>query len=793
MEISYDPEQIADLYKRYRQHDLVVDSRRVTRPGSSLFFALPGARTHGVQYVRDAKQRGARDFVVALQDLELARSQVQGWVGEWHPVTFVVCPDPVEVLQALAAYHRQQFDIEVIAITGSNGKTTVKDWLTVLLATKYKVCSSPRSYNSQIGVPLSVWQLNATHEVAVFEAGISQLGEMARLKKIIQPTWGVFTMLGSAHDAGFPDRATKLREKLNLFAGSVKTVVAHSPATDQEPTKLLDELGATIVDWVEPAATVPGMQGGMITIQQKDLPRPYLLNAALAITVATHFEVPDAECERLSRHFYPLRNRLEQTAGKHGAAVINDSYSNDLDALALAIDVARGQSVDGCIHLILGDVQTSLSTTLLGTGGLAPVFLSPDYIDQLVTVGERPLDLPGARHYTSVVALLDDLPNLDFSPLPILVKGASYQRLQRVATALSHKQHRTNLRIDLEAIRHNLRVYRALTEAKLIVMVKASAYGGGSLPIARAVTDAGADYLAVAYTDEGRELRRGGITLPIMVLNPEPEEFAEMGAFDLEPVVGTPATLRLAAQHDLGVHVEVDTGMGRLGFSIKDAMLLVPGPSRPRVLSVFSHLVASEEAAEESFTREQWARLTRVAEFYERTFSQPPWVHLLNSNGISRYPEYALDAVRLGIGLYGIGDARLADRLRPALRLTSRVAAIKDHRVGTTIGYNRRGVLSRPSRIATISIGYADGLPRRAGEGRFSVWINGGLAPTVGSVCMDMTMVDVTDLPDVRVGDEVEIFGPNHSIEVLAGAVGTIGYEILTGVGTRVHRIYVRE
>ena len=774
MTTTYQPEAIAELYARYRDYDLVVDTRRVTPHRRALFFALPGTRAHGRDYIAEAYRRGVRDFVVAAEDIEVARPQVQS------EVTWVVGPAPLEVLQALAAHHRRQFSIDVVAITGSNGKTTVKDWLTQLLGIRYKVCVSPRSYNSQIGVPLSVWQLRADHQLAIFEAGISRPEEMEKLAQIIQPTHGIFTTLGAAHDEGFPTRADKFREKLRLFQhvrGLFVGTYSH---------EMVDQLKALPTDVYD--KVFHGLQ-----LPPLSLPTGYLPNVRVTVMAAQFFGIPDEDILAALPTLRPLPNRLEQTAGRHGAPVINDSYSNDLEALSLAIDVARDQSPSGRIHLVLGDIPALLSTNSPGTGDLAPYLFQSDFVEEVITVGQPTKLLPNAQHYPTVEALLASLPNHRFSPLPILVKGASYQHLNRVAAALSLKQHRTNLRIDLEAIRHNFSVYRSLTDAKIIVMVKASAYGGGSLPIARAVAGAGADYLAVAYTDEGKELRRGGVTLPIMVLNPEPEEFAELATYTLEPVVGSRKSYELARKHQLGVHVEIDTGMARLGFDTQEVALLAALETHPRVLSIFSHLVASEDPEQRAFTNEQYQKLTTAADQLTARLPTRPWLHLLNSNGITHYPEYALDAVRLGIGLYGIGDAALKDQLRPALQLTSRVAAIKEHPKGTTIGYNRRGILNRPSRVATISIGYADGLPRRAGLGRFSVWIKGGLAPTVGSVCMDMTMVDVTDLPDVRVGEEVEIFGPNHSIAELARAVGTIGYEILTGVGPRVHRIYLRE
>ena len=755
----YDSANISAYYQTYRAYDLIIDSRRVRRPAESLFFALPGRKRHGAEFVGELVRQGLRHLVLPLD-----RQAVISGLSD--SVTVIITDDPIALLQDLAAFHRRQFSIPVIGITGSNGKTIVKDWLAQVLATKYKVCASPRSYNSQIGVPLSIWQLDANHEIAVFEAGISRVGEMERLARIIRPTHGIFTMLGSAHAEGFPNEETKLKEKLLLFAGASLVVLPGSEFTVPLPARWLE---AQRVDRAQAYPFRP------------DLPMIYRHNAGLVARMAAHLEVADTIIDRLALSWRPLQNRLEQTEGLHGAPVINDSYSNDMDALAAAVDYAASQSATGKIHLILGSVQ----------GGKDGGVYEDPRVSSLFRVGARAGG--EGRAFATTENLLRSISDHPFTPLPILVKGASYERMDRVAAALSRKQHRTVLRVDLGAVQHNLAVYQKGTEAKMIVMVKASAYGGGSLPVARAVAEAGADYLAVAYTDEGVELRKGGIQLPIMVLNPEGAEFGQLVKYNLEPVVGTEELLDAANLHYLPVHLEVDTGMARLGFSSSDIDRIAKRTDLPLVRSVFSHLVASEAPEHDAFTERQAGRFVEVSEKLAGTLGYRPLRHLLNSNGISRWPKYSFGAVRLGIGLYGIGDARLKDQLRPAFSLRCRIAAISEREAGETIGYGRRGVLTRASRIATISIGYADGLPRSAGEGRFAVAVRGQLAPTVGAVCMDMTMVDVTDIPGVRVGEEVVVIGAGRSVEVLAEVAGTIPYEVLTGVGRRVHRVYVRE
>lgn len=804
--------RIEELYRTYQSYDLVVDSRRVTNPAQTLFFALPGQRVDGHDFIPVLLASGVRHFVVG--EHFLARTQVPGEVekeqGGEVPV-FHRTADPLALLQGLAAHHRRQFNLPVMAITGSNGKTIVKDWLVQLLGHRFNVCASPRSFNSQIGVPLSVWQLRAGHDLAIFEAGVSQSGEMARLAEIIRPTCGLFTMLGSAHDAGFTDRMTKHKEKLSLFKGAQWVAVQ---ADDNDSIRLL-----RMAD-VDPL-TFLGIDGRLLEVEETalkldfpDLPGIYLENAYAAVAAAYGLGLPPDEIRRQLPGLRPLANRLEQREGKDGGIVINDSYSNDLSALAAALDFAEAQNPFKGLTLILGTLQPgSFNGSPFGgravgaDGGGTRVRAQNDdlrsllngRVTRLITVGKSNADLPAEHHFSTPEALLEALDGeLSFGPETILVKGASYEQLDRVADALSRKQHQTLLRLDLTALRHNFMAYRQSVNAGMIVMVKASAYGGGALPVARALAAAGADYLAVAYPDEGRALREGGVTLPIMVLNADPASFARCAADRLEPVVHQTSALRRAHAHGLRVHLEIDTGMARLGFQ-PEAMTdlleeLDTGDFGQTVASVFTHLAASEDPAHDDFTHQQLALFnTAYAEIAARLPAPPPR-HVLNSNGISRFPEYTFELVRLGIGLYGIGDEERRAELRPALQLLTYITRVYDRPAGESVGYGRRGRLRRPSRIAVLPLGYADGLPRLAGEGRFSVRIGNFLAPTVGAVCMDMTTIDVTDLPaSVGAGTEVTIFGPDHPIELLAAAAQTIPYEILTGIGTRVHRVYSKE
>lgn len=789
MTFLYPGTSLSDLYARYRGFDLLVDSRRLANPQRTLFFALPGARTNGHAYITDLYERGVRNFVLRRNGGEGLRKQVFTELRKTlasSDLNLIVTDDPLAFLQDLAAHHRAQFDIPVVGVTGSNGKTIVKDWLTILLAKRYQVCSSPRSFNSQIGVPLSVWQLRPDHEVAVFEAGVSQRGEMERLASIIQPTCGAFTMLGAAHAEGFQSLAEKHQQKMGLFANADWVVV---PADDNASIGILRKMGVEVVPQLGFDHRMVEVAEVPVYLSFPPLNAVYLENAYTAIAVAYSLGITPEELAESVKDLQPLGNRLEQREGLHGGPVINDSYSNDFTALAAAIDFAVAQNPYQKLTLILGTLQPMYSPQALEQ-------LLDGVVTRLITVGRNIKSSVASLHYANTEDLLQALPNLAFQAETVLVKGASYQGMDRVADALSRKQHRTVLQIDLAAMRHNFLLYRQSVKSGMIVMVKASAYGGGALPVARTLADAGADYLAVAYPDEGAGLRRGGLTLPIMVLNAEPHTFHRMREDALEPVVHSVADMRAALVAGLRMHLEVDTGMGRLGFPAKQLGELLgeleSGQYERSICSVFTHLAASESPQHDAFTREQ---LTAFDEAYEKIaglFPKAPQRHVLNTNGITRFPEYAYDYVRLGIGLYGIGDADQPG-LRPVLQLTTRITAIYDRPAGTTVGYGRAGKLAQSSTIAVLAIGYADGLPRLAGNGAYAVMINGQPAPIVGAVCMDMTMVDLGKGSTAKVGDEVVVFGPEHPIEALAEAAQTIPYEVLTGIGERVHRVYTQE
>ncbi len=770
-----------ECYRHCREFDLVIDSRRVIDPAATLFCALAGRRHDGHDFLVGLYHRGVRHFVISRPEF------VKG--DRMPEATLYLVDDVPALMLLLAAQRRRAFRGKVIAITGSNGKTMVKDWLVQILSTRGRVIASPRSFNSRIGVALSVWQLSAGYEYAVFELGISEAGDAEKLAGVVEPDLGVLTNIGSAHDAGFPDRSTKIREKLDLLRGSI-LILPDDPQIDARLTA--DDI--VVTRWMP-----YGVSG--IRIDKRTIEYPLPLQSAVevyngrVVMAVLHTLFPKAVSfrEEMSE-LRPLANRLEQRAGRDGGIIINDSYSNDLDALAAAIDYAEMQDGHGRLTLILGDIQPA--------DGLAGKLhqLLEGRVDRLITVGPDADALTAGfrnrENYASVAELLKWSDHLELGGQTTLVKGSSRQQLSRLVDRIARGRHRTVLETDLRAIRHNYSVYAGLVprDVKKIVMVKASAYGGGLLPVARALVAAGADYLAVAYPGEGATLRAGGLTGPIMVLNVDEQELDVCQQHRLEPVVYSDNILHRVLPLRLRVHLEIDTGMGRLGFPPAELPRLRNAFADPtRIASVFTHLSGSEDEGLDGYTYEQLLTFSDACERAWPSPEQRPPRHALNSNGISRFPEYAFEMVRLGIGLFGIGDAKLAGRLTPATRLTAQVTAVRRYPAGTCIGYNLRGKLKADATIAVLSIGYADGLPRLAGEGRFFVLIAGYRCATVGAICMDMCMVDVTDIPRVRPGTEAVIFGPEHPVDVLAAAARTIPYEILTGVGERVHRVYLGE
>ncbi|WP_207433928.1 bifunctional UDP-N-acetylmuramoyl-tripeptide:D-alanyl-D-alanine ligase/alanine racemase [Sabulibacter ruber] len=802
----------------YPGQHLLTDSRKIANAVSSVFFAIRGEFHDGHQYLPELYQAGVRQFIVedasGLMDLS---SYPEG--------NFLLVSSSVQAMQRLAAYHRRKFNIPVIGITGSNGKTIVKEWLSQLLSVSERVVKSPRSYNSQIGVPLSVWQINESHTIGVFEAGISQPGEMEHLASVLQPTIGVFTNLGSAHDEGFTDHAQKLEEKLKLFDHVEELIYC---ADQSEVHEAISKAGLPTFAWsthdhaaAQVKIKVLEMHHGKTKIRFRydgkgqDLMLPFadeasLENALHCLATLLYVSVKPEELPSRFERLHPVAMRLERKEAINGCYVIDDTYNNDLAGLRIALDVLGQQARRGRKTLIVSDLLEAGVEENALYQQVAQEIKSRG-VDRIIGIGDiitRHQDLfpAGSEFYLGTDSFLGQLHPERFRQETILVKGARVFQFEKIVTALQQQVHGTVLEVNLDALVHNLNYYRSKVPAhtKIMVMVKAFAYGAGSYEIANLLQFHRVDYLAVAYTDEGVALRENGITLPIMVMNPSPDSFLKMQQYSLEPEIYSPDLLHRFLDYfpedspeTPRIHLKLDTGMHRLGFDaveLEEALAVLTQVPHVRVESVFSHLAGADEALYNDFTQEQIARFKSMSARVEQELGYTVVKHILNSAGIIRFgQEQAFDMVRLGIGLYGVeSSGSEQSALQTVGQLKTTVSQVKSIKAGETVGYSRRGVATSDKQTATIAIGYADGYDRRFGNGAGEVLINGQRAPIIGNVCMDMCMVDVTGL-DVRAGDEVLIFGQELPLTELASRIGTIPYELLTNVSTRVKRVFFNE
>lgn len=762
---------------------LLTDSRSLCYPESTLFFAIRTDRGNGHHYIADLYQRGVRAFVVSEEPQ-----------CDFPDADFLFVPDTLAALQRLAAHHRSRFSIPVIGITGSNGKTLVKEWLYQILSPDFTVTRSPRSYNSQIGVPLSVWGLWEKTEVALFEAAISQKNEMAALERIIKPTIGIFTNLGSAHQENFSSMEEKCREKLQLMADAEVIIY---PSGD-----------AVIENCIRESAPNARL------VACPSTGNAFEDNKALCRAVCKELRLDDDVAEERLRALEPVAMRLEVKEGLNDCTLINDSYNSDLSSLDIALDfMNRRPEKEGRQRtLILSDIlqsgvephalYTQLADLLVGRG-----------INNLIAVGgiiSAHMDCFASLHgqrrfFPSTDALLasDTLATLQHQL--ILIKGARSFHFERITDRLERKVHETILEVNLSAIVKNLNYYRSFMkpETKMVCMVKADAYGAGAVEVAKTLQDHHVDYLAVAVADEGVTLREKGITQGIMIMNPEMSSFSTLFQYQLEPEIYSFRLLDAlihAAEHEgitnFPVHIKLDTGMHRLGFDPeKDMPQLIERFRRQTALiprSVFSHFVGSDSGDFDSFSEQQYERFLAGTEMLQKAFPHPILRHICNSAGIERFPERHLEMVRLGIGLYGINPVEPHSSLSNVSTLRTTILQIHDVKAGESVGYSRRTVLDRDSRIASLPIGYADGLDRLLGNRKGFCLVNGKRAYYVGNICMDVCMIDVTDIP-CEEGDLVTIFGEGLSPSELASRCGTIPYEILTGIAPRVKRIYFED
>lgn len=798
---------------------LLTDSRSLCFAEETLFFALKSGRNDGHNYISDLYRRGVRNFVV--QDVPAGYSTV------YPDANFLKVADSLVALQRLAERHRDEYDIPVVGITGSNGKTIVKEWLYQLLSPEMKVTRSPRSYNSQIGVPLSVWLLNEQSQVGVFEAGISEPGEMLALRDIIQPSIAVLTFIGDAHQKNFTSLEEKCREKVILFHDA-KTIVYCKDDTIVDEIVNESQYKGENLAWSMNDDSVPFF---VESVEKKELNSvihytwrgeegeytlPFIdeasvRNSVTTAVVALHLGLSKTLLAERMQNLEPVAMRLEVKEGQHGCTLINDSYNSDINSLDIALDfMNRRPDHKGLGRtLILSDIyQTGepldelyaeVSSLAVQRGVTKIIGIGAQIMDHadLIKVKEKFFfhDVTSFIHSAVFESLHDEV---------ILIKGARRFGFDSITELLVKKVHETILEVNLSGVVKNLNFYRSFMrpETKLVCMIKADAYGAGAVEIAKTLQDHRVDYLAVAVADEGVTLRKNGITSNIMIMNPEMSAFKTMFDYDLEPEVYSfrllDALIREAQKEGISnfpVHIKLDTGMHRLGFDpMQDMPELIDRLKNQSALiprSVFSHFVGSDSDSFDDFSAEQFRLFCHGSELLCKAFPHKILRHIDNSAGIEHFPERQLDMCRLGLGLYGY-DSRDNSMINNVTTLKTTILQIHDLKAGETVGYSRRGTLSRDSRIAAIPIGYADGLNRRLGNRHCHCLVNGKEAEYVGNICMDVAMIDVTDI-DCREGDQVIIFGEELPVTVLSDAMETIPYEVLTGISNRVKRVYYQD
>jgi alanine racemase len=805
---------------------LLTDSRSLCFPEETLFFALKSARNDGHKYISDLYRRGVRNFVVESRGIQ---EYCPNSASEMNDANFLIVPSPLAALQRLAERHRDEFDIPIVGITGSNGKTMVKEWLYQILLPSQKIVRSPKSYNSQIGVPLSVWLLNEQTEVGIFEAGISEPGEMMALRDIIQPTVGVFTSLGSAHQENFRSMEEKGMEKLELMHDTQAMIYCSDNDIVSRCVRRMQYKGEKIA-WSQcdeqVAFFVKTVDGTKISYRYKgedgafDIPFSDEASIEDCITCAATALYLGITPEQLAERMpvlEPVAMRLEVKDGQRGCVLINDSYNSDVNSLDIALDfMNRRQFSPLTSHPSL--LKKTLILSDMYQTGVAPEQLYAQVSDLCVKRGIQKFigigtDLSAQADKIQIVDkqfFLDVqhfLTSDTFSSLRnelILLKGARSFGFDQITEQLEQKVHETILEVNLNAVVNNLNYYRSFLkpETKMVCMIKADAYGAGAIEIAKTLQDHRVDYLAVAVADEGVTLRKAGITANIMIMNPEMTAFKTMFDYDLEPEVYSfrllDALIRAARKEGITgwpVHIKLDTGMHRLGFDpINDMDELIDRLKHQNAIiprSVFSHFVGSDSDGFDEFSARQFALFDEGSKKLQAAFTHKILRHMDNSAGIEHFPERQMDMCRLGLGLYGV-DPRDNRILNTVSTLKTTILQMRHVPAGDTVGYSRKGKIDHDSVIAAIPIGYADGLNRHLGNRRCYCLVNGQKAEYVGNICMDVAMIDVTGI-DCHEGDMVEIFGEHLPVTTLSDIIDTIPYEVLTGVSNRVKRVYFQD
>ncbi|MDR3140819.1 MAG: bifunctional UDP-N-acetylmuramoyl-tripeptide:D-alanyl-D-alanine ligase/alanine racemase [Tannerellaceae bacterium] len=821
--MNYTIKEVAKIIsaKTVKLHDtticmLLIDSRRLSFPEESLFFSLKTKTNDGHKYIRELYKLRVRNFVV---------SEMPPDSESMPDANFLVVKDTLQALQKLAAFHRKRFTIPVIGITGSNGKTIVKEFLYQLLHTEFSIVRSPRSYNSQIGVPLSVWQMNEKHTLGIFEAGISQPDEMERLKPIIAPAIGIFTNIGEAHQENFLSSTQKCMEKLRLFSECEAIIydgdnvfisnciesaflshkaIAWSKTNSEAP--LFVESITKKAAGTEIVCTIMGLSSAYMIPFTDDASIENVIHCIALMLYLKPTSIRNAD--KFSR-LEPVAMRLDLKQGRNNCVLINDTCNSDINSLDIALDFLQSRKMEKQMKttLILSDILQS---------GALPKSLYKKVADlvsrkktgRIIGIGRDLMEYGSLftmekAFYQTTEDFLSSPGLKSFKDELILLKGSRRFHFERISELLEKKVHETILEVNLDAIVYNFNHYRSMLrpETKIIAMVKAFGYGIGPNELAKTLQEYRCDYLAVAVADEGAALRKEGISIPILVMNPELSSFNLLLENQLEPEIYSfhllDAMIRETARRGITsypVHIKIDTGMHRLGFQPGDMQALCERlklQTGVTARSVFSHLAGSDSPEFDSFTEQQIAKFRQAAEELEAGLDYKIFKHILNSAGIERFTKYQMDMVRLGIGLYGV-SASNDKALQNVATLKTTILQIQEVPAGNSIGYSRMSYVSRNSRIAIIPIGYADGLDRRFGNGTGEVLVNGRRCPIIGNVCMDTTMVDVTDI-DAREGDPAIIFGEELPIKELSDKSGTIPYEILTSISPRVKRVCYRE
>ena len=804
---------------------LLTDSRSLCFPEETLFFALKSARNDGHKYIEDLYRRGVRNFVVENKSLSSHLSSLTSY----EDANFLIVPSPLAALQRLAERHRDEFNVPIVGITGSNGKTMVKEWLYQLLLPSQKIVRSPRSYNSQIGVPLSVWLLNERTEIGIFEAGISQPGEMMALRDIIQPTIGVLTSLGAAHQENFRSMEEKCLEKLELMHDteamvycSDNDIVSRCIRRMQYKGEKIawsqcDEQAAFFVKEIKSLHSPLSTRITYIWQQEENTYTiPFIDEASIEDTttcavVALRLGLTPGQLADRMPKLEPVAMRLEVKDGQRGCLLINDSYNSDINSLDIALDFMNRRESKRILKktLILSDMfQTGttpealyaqVSDLAVKRGIEKFIGIGPELMAQAdkIQVSDKQFfaDVPHFLSSDAFAALHNEL---------ILLKGARPFGFDLITEQLEQKVHETILEVNLNAVVDNLNYFKSFLkpETKMVCMIKADAYGAGAVEIAKTLQDQRVDYLAVAVADEGVTLRKAGITANIMVMNPEMTAFKTMFDYDLEPEVYSfrlmDALIKAARKEGITgwpVHIKFDTGMHRLGFDpVDDIFKLIDRLKHQTAIiprSVFSHFVGSDSDGFDEFSARQFALFEEGSQQLQAAFSHKILRHMDNSAGIEHFPERQMDMCRLGIGLYGV-DPRDNRILSTVSTLKTTILQMRNVPTGETVGYSRKGKIDRDSVIAAIPIGYADGLNRGLGNRHCYCLVKGQKAEYVGNICMDVAMIDVTDIP-CQEGDQVEIFGEHLPVTELSDVLGTIPYEVLTGVSNRVKRVYFQD